>query len=398
MSIAVRWRRCSACPRLGVDDVLAGAKAIVVLEDIVDHANVGAIFRTAAAMGFDAVLLSPRCADPLYRRSIKVAMGAVFSMPWTRLPDWYDALPSLSARGFTTVALTLTDDSMPLEEAVAGVAKIALVWGPKAMAVRAMGVQRRSARHHHDARGDRLTQRRAAAAIACYVTRQAWLGGPARREVLCRPIVLLRKLLPIPVTDPVTEDRAEGVVGLVLQAPGQQSGPGKLEWSRPARSVPATDAAVGSGALDEGTREGQAALFVDVEAAVLALGQGEHRIADDTRDRLPSSSGQSKTNIATSYTDLAGGQADPVGGVHRGHHVRCQRPQVFVVRRHGLLNPVHHRGAPAGDRSDRAAGREQAINFGDFRASRHGRNPRWAGWAHETLCRPSSPPHSTGGR
>ena len=66
--------------------VLAGARSVLVLEDIVDHTNVGAIFRSGAALGFDAVLLAPRCADPLYRRSIKVAMGAVFSLPWTRLP------------------------------------------------------------------------------------------------------------------------------------------------------------------------------------------------------------------------------------------------------------------------------------------------------------------------
>src|SRR5215217_7842414 len=95
-----------------VDHVLAGARSVLVLEDLVDHTNVGAIFRSGAALGFDAVLLAPRCADPLYRRSIKVAMGAVFSMPWTRLPDWYDALPTLSAAGFTTVALTLADDAV----------------------------------------------------------------------------------------------------------------------------------------------------------------------------------------------------------------------------------------------------------------------------------------------
>ena len=79
--------------------------------------------------GFDAVLLAPRCADPLYRRSIKVGMGAVFSTPWTRIPDWYDALPDLSRRGFTTVALTLGPDSVPIEEAVAGVDRLALVLG-----------------------------------------------------------------------------------------------------------------------------------------------------------------------------------------------------------------------------------------------------------------------------
>ena len=91
--------------------MLAGARTVVVLEDIVDHTNVGAILRSAAALGVDAVLLSPRCADPLYRRSVKVAMGAVFTVPWTRLDDWYDALPRVSAAGFTTVALTLADDA-----------------------------------------------------------------------------------------------------------------------------------------------------------------------------------------------------------------------------------------------------------------------------------------------
>ncbi len=116
-------------PLPAVADVLAGARSVLVLEDIVDHTNVGAILRSGAALGFDAVLLSPRCADPLYRRAIKVAMGAVFTMPWTRLPDWYDALPDLSAAGFTTVALTLAPDSTPIEEAVAGVERLALVLG-----------------------------------------------------------------------------------------------------------------------------------------------------------------------------------------------------------------------------------------------------------------------------
>jgi tRNA G18 (ribose-2'-O)-methylase SpoU len=114
-------------PSLG--DVLADARSVLVLEDLVDHTNVGAVFRSGAAMGFDAVLLAPRCADPLYRRSIKVGMGAVFALPWTRLPDWYAALPTLSARGFTTVALTLAEDSVPIEDAVRGVGRLALVLG-----------------------------------------------------------------------------------------------------------------------------------------------------------------------------------------------------------------------------------------------------------------------------
>ncbi|HEX5090417.1 MAG TPA: RNA methyltransferase [Nocardioides sp.] len=112
-----------------VESVLEGARSVLVLEEIVDHTNVGAIFRSGAALGFDAVLLAPRCADPLYRRSVKVAMGAVFALPWTRLPDWYDALPALSARGFTTVALTLAEDAVPVEDAVAGVDRLALVLG-----------------------------------------------------------------------------------------------------------------------------------------------------------------------------------------------------------------------------------------------------------------------------
>jgi tRNA G18 (ribose-2'-O)-methylase SpoU len=99
-----------------VEEVVAAARRVVVLEDIVDHANVGAIFRSAAALGVDALLLSPRCADPLYRRSIKVAMGAVFSLPWTRLPEWYDALPALSAAGFTTIALTPASDTLSIAD------------------------------------------------------------------------------------------------------------------------------------------------------------------------------------------------------------------------------------------------------------------------------------------
>jgi len=116
-------------PLPDVDSVVADATSVLVLEDIVDHTNVGAIFRSGAALGFDAVLLAPRCADPLYRRAIKVAMGAVFTLPWTRLPDWYDALPTLSAAGFTTIALTLAVDAAPIEQAVAGLDRVALVLG-----------------------------------------------------------------------------------------------------------------------------------------------------------------------------------------------------------------------------------------------------------------------------
>ena len=110
-----------------VADVLEGARTVVVLEDVVDHTNVGAIFRSAAALGVDGILLSPRCADPLYRRAIKVAMGAVFTVPYARIEDWYDAMHGLA--DFTTVALALADDAVELEEAVRGVERLALVMG-----------------------------------------------------------------------------------------------------------------------------------------------------------------------------------------------------------------------------------------------------------------------------
>jgi tRNA G18 (ribose-2'-O)-methylase SpoU len=116
-------------PLPSLDEVLERARTVLVLEDIVDHTNVGAILRSGAALGVDAVLLSPRCADPLYRRAVKVAMGAVFSLPWTRVEDWYDTLPSLSSRGFTTVAMTLAEDAVPLDAAVAGLDRVALVLG-----------------------------------------------------------------------------------------------------------------------------------------------------------------------------------------------------------------------------------------------------------------------------
>lgn len=160
----------AALPSL--DDVLAGAESIVVLEDIVDHTNVGAIFRCAAGLGIDAVLLSPRCADPLYRRSIKVAMGAVFSVPWTRLPDWYSALDDLAGRGFSTVALTLAEDAVPIEEAVAGLGQVALVLGSEGhgLSPRWEQAATRRAIIAMESGIDSLNVA-AAAAVACYVVR-----------------------------------------------------------------------------------------------------------------------------------------------------------------------------------------------------------------------------------
>lgn len=89
---------------------------VAIFEDIVDHTNLGAGFRAAAALGVDAVLITPRCADPLYRRSIRVSMGTVFQVPWTRLLQWPDDLEVLERAGFVTAALALSDDSITLDE------------------------------------------------------------------------------------------------------------------------------------------------------------------------------------------------------------------------------------------------------------------------------------------
>jgi tRNA G18 (ribose-2'-O)-methylase SpoU len=158
-------------PLPSLDEVLDGARSVLVLEDIVDHTNVGAIFRSGAALGFDAVLLAPRCADPLYRRSVKVAMGAVLNTPWTRLPDWYDALPTLSSYGFTTVALTLADEATPIEEAVAGLDKVALVLGSEGHGLSRHWQQSADRRAIIPMReGIDSLNVAAATAVACYVT------------------------------------------------------------------------------------------------------------------------------------------------------------------------------------------------------------------------------------
>ena len=92
-----------------------GARALVVLEDLVDVDNLGAMVRNAAAFGADALLLSPRCADPFYRKAIRVSLGSVFDLPVTRLERWPDDLAGLRARGFALVAAVLAADATPLD-------------------------------------------------------------------------------------------------------------------------------------------------------------------------------------------------------------------------------------------------------------------------------------------
>ena len=113
-----------------VADVIRNARLVVVLESIVDHTNVGAIFRSAAALGADAVLVAPTCADPLYRRSVKVSMGTVFQVPWTRIEPWPAGLTELKDAGFTIAALALADDAVTLDELVASrPERVALLMG-----------------------------------------------------------------------------------------------------------------------------------------------------------------------------------------------------------------------------------------------------------------------------
>jgi tRNA G18 (ribose-2'-O)-methylase SpoU len=151
-----------------VSEVLDGARRVVVLEDVNDHTNVGAIFRNAAAFGMDAVLLSPRCADPLYRRSIKVAMGAVFSIPYVRVIDWYAAPGMLRASGFQVLALT----PAPGADDLAGVAlgeRVALLLGSEGHGLSSHWLQASDQRVQIAMPGDVDSLNVAAtSAIACY--------------------------------------------------------------------------------------------------------------------------------------------------------------------------------------------------------------------------------------
>jgi tRNA G18 (ribose-2'-O)-methylase SpoU len=113
-----------------VAEVVRDAMRILVLEDVVDHTNVGAVFRSAAGLGVEAVLVTPRCADPLYRRSIRVSMGTVFQVPWTRVDPWPGGIEELRALGFTVATLALADDAVSLDALAADPPeRLALVLG-----------------------------------------------------------------------------------------------------------------------------------------------------------------------------------------------------------------------------------------------------------------------------
>ena len=122
-------------PLPSVEDVCANARRVAVLEGIVDSTNVGAIFRSAAALNIDAVLVTPTCGDPLYRRAVRVSMGTVFQVPWTRIgsepSEWPEpGLERLRKLGFQTAAMALRDDSVSIDDPrLAAEEKLAIVLG-----------------------------------------------------------------------------------------------------------------------------------------------------------------------------------------------------------------------------------------------------------------------------
>ena len=157
-------------PMPAATDLLASARRIVILEDVNTHTNVGAIFRCAAALGMDAVLLSPSCADPLYRRSVRVSMGQVFAVPYARLEPWPAALQQVREAGFTVLALTPDPDAVSLRAVpAADRARPALLLGAEGpglsgKALTAADVRVRIPMHH----GVDSLNVAAAAAVACY--------------------------------------------------------------------------------------------------------------------------------------------------------------------------------------------------------------------------------------
>lgn len=113
---------------VSTEEILKNARRVAVLEEVMNPTNIGAIFRSAAALGMDAVLLTPGCSDPLYRRSARVSMGTVFQIPWTFLPENW--LSVLKENGFQTAAMALSDDSISIDDPrLPKIEKLAVVLG-----------------------------------------------------------------------------------------------------------------------------------------------------------------------------------------------------------------------------------------------------------------------------
>ncbi|MFI6349642.1 TrmH family RNA methyltransferase [Streptomyces sp. NPDC050560] len=148
-------------------------RRVAIFEDLVDHANLGAAFRNAAALGVDAVFLTPRCADPLYRRAVKVSMGAVFHVPWTRLASWPKDAELFRRYGFVTAALCLSEKSITMDELAARrYDRLALILGTEGegLSADALRVADERVRIPMAAEVDSLNVA-AASAVAFYATR-----------------------------------------------------------------------------------------------------------------------------------------------------------------------------------------------------------------------------------
>ena len=134
-----------ALPSVG--EVLRDARRVAVLEEVTDSTNIGAIFRSAAALGIDAVLVTPTCCDPLCRRAVRVSMGTVFLVPWTRIgeskTDWPEAgIETLHSLGFKTVAMALTDRSVSIDDpALKGEDKLAIILGTEGMGLKSWTIE-----------------------------------------------------------------------------------------------------------------------------------------------------------------------------------------------------------------------------------------------------------------
>jgi tRNA G18 (ribose-2'-O)-methylase SpoU len=129
-----------------VAEVVAPSSRVVVLEDMVSHTNLGAVFRCAAALGMDAVVLSPSCADPLYRRSVRVSMGQVFAIPYARADRWPGCLDDLRDDGFRVVALTPAADAEPLGETAYDDERLAVLLGTEGAGLSDRAVDRTDVR------------------------------------------------------------------------------------------------------------------------------------------------------------------------------------------------------------------------------------------------------------
>jgi tRNA G18 (ribose-2'-O)-methylase SpoU len=163
-------------PLPSVAEVVTAATRVVVLENVNSHTNIGAIFRCAAGLGMDAVLLSPSCADPLYRRSVRVSMGEVFAVPYARFDAWPGGLGELVSAGFEVLALTPDESAEPIgtvaDNLTSDDEKLALLLGAEGpgLSARAMAVAR-PVRIPMSAGVDSLNVA-AATAVACYALRR----------------------------------------------------------------------------------------------------------------------------------------------------------------------------------------------------------------------------------